>query len=1066
MRGTTFASPRAVRSGLWLAAIFLAATGTVSQPANAQSIYGSLVGVVYDSSGASIPQSEIVVKNIETGIERKTATDSLGFFRMPALQPGRYSVSSAMKGFETMILGPIIVEPAVERKLEFTLKPSATSEVVQVTAETPLIEATRAQISRGVNSKQILELPGLNSLNGLALIAPGVVNNNNGRPGSGFVVNGNRSRSNNFMLDGANNNDQSLSIPRQTIAPENLAEFRIITNQFSAEFGRNAGSVVQQITKSGTNDFHGIARWAWLGNGYNALRTGQERTFNGRKAAGLSDYLATRAARGVEVVNQFVLSGGGPIVKDRAFLYASWDTDRFRTTAVPIAITLAPAAYDALTANSALFARGTVDFLKQNYPVANDPTPRGTINVAVPNGPTLALPLQQYSRGAGAALSYGRNFHRGVANANLKVTSKDDLAIRLVIDDLPDPGAPASLEVNQLGSATRNYNATINNVHVFSPTMIAENRITYGRREALFVENFPTQFSISGSNLPAIGNQNFPQGRVDNLYELTSNWSINKTGHTIRFGGNYLQYRLNSFFAPSLRGVISYPSMVDFLLDRSANFSQYAGTGSVPAKTHELGAFLGDDWRVSRSLTLNLGVRYEYTSTPFGYFSNASADINNWAPRVGFAWSPRGGRTVIRGGYAITYDQVFQNILLNVSRNYPRGVTVTRNNQTGTRIFDPATRTAPPQPSDFTGNTLTLPYRLYSPNKRIGQPYSQQFSLGIERQLSGTLVAKLFYVGTRGVNLIRESESNIGFIQAAVNANPSLYAPVIGNLKPITTSSGPALITDPARGSILVGDGYGQSTYHSGQFTLSKRATGVALMGKSLGEFQVDFNYTWSTFINDTDDILGGQANRTLASVPFNRQLDRARSGFDQPHRASINFGWETPKFFGGKGVMGRITDQWRLSSITTMFQGTPYTVLTATNPLGILPGQIGTIDLSQRAVYNPSGVPLTGTNPTQPNPQFIAPAANSAVIGMGANVLRVGDTYNVDAALGKFIPTFGESQGIEFRWEVFNALNHRNFAAIPSNTVSANTNNALFLNLGQTDVGGRSMLFLVRYIW
>jgi hypothetical protein len=149
-----------------------------------------------------------------------------------------------------------------------------------------MIESTRAQLSRGVDANAILALPGLNTLTGLALLAPGTLPNLQGRPGSGFVVNGARTRSNNFMIDGANNNDQSLSTPRQTVAPEVLAEFRIITNNFSAEFGRSSGSVVQQITRSGTNEYHGIMRWSWLGNGYDALTTGEQRTFNAQKAAG------------------------------------------------------------------------------------------------------------------------------------------------------------------------------------------------------------------------------------------------------------------------------------------------------------------------------------------------------------------------------------------------------------------------------------------------------------------------------------------------------------------------------------------------------------------------------------------------------------------------------------------------------------------------------------------------------------------------------------------------------------------------------------------------------------
>ena len=944
-----------------------------------------------------------------------------------------------------------------------------------MTEEAPLIEATKAQISEGVEARRILELPGLNTLNALALLQPGAAPNNNNRPGSGFVVNGARTRSNNFMIDGANNNDQSLMIPRQNVPPEVLGEFRIITNNFSAEFGRNAGSVVQQITKSGTNEFHGIGRWSWLGNGLNSLTTGQQRTFNTQKTAGRSDYDALRASRGVLVRNQWLISGGGPIKPSHTFFYTSYDFDRRRSTAVPIAATISAAGFQILEQNQAQFAQGAVQFLKNTYPVANDPTSRGNVPVRMPDGSTLSIPIHQYNRGAGAALSYGRDIHRGLLKIDTKLSERDTMSFRYLNDNDTDPGSPAPLPVNQQGQIIGNQNATLNHVRVFSPTLISEGRLTYGRRNATFPENYPPQFSITGSLLPQIGNQNFPQYRIDNLYEVTNNWSWTHSRHTTRFGSNYMQYRLNSFFAPQLRGVITYPSMADYLFDRNASFNQYAGTGSVPAKTHEFQWFFGDDWRVVSSLTLNLGVRYEYTSAPFGYFSNAKADINNWSPRLGFAWSPKSssgllgwlsgnGKLAVRGGYAISYDQVFQNILLNNARNYPRGVTVTQSGLNGARLWDEASRSrlAPAGPEDFVrlgGNPNTLPVRLFSPNERIQQPYGQQYSLGIERQFAGDYVFKLFYVGTRGINLVREVESNIGFYKAAVDANPALYQSVLAGLLPTRVSNQDAYRRDPSRGSILIGDGYGQSTFHSMQLTVEKRFT------KGL---QFEGNYTWSSFINDTDDILGGQANRTLPSVPFNLRLDRARSGFDQPHRFVANWVYQLPNYREGRGLTGRLIGGWEVSGIATMNKGTPFTVLNGNNALGILPGQIGTIDLSQRAGFNPAGAPGTGTGQSQvTTPRWIAYPFNSAQIGAGANVLRVGDTYNFDLALVKNVHTFRESQHrLQFRWEVSNVFNHRNFADIPTNTAT-NSTPTTFLNLGFTNnIEGRTMIVVARYIW
>lgn len=299
--------------------VFYGAVGA----ANAQTVFGSLSGTVYDASGAVVPNANVAIRNLDTGVLREIKADETGFWRMPSLPPGRYAVDVVAPNFGKLTRAPIVVEPTVERTVDVTLRPGAVTEVVSVTAEAPLIEQTRAQLSRGVESRQIMMLPGLNSLTGLALLQPGAAPNDLGRPGSGFVVNGGRTRSNNFMIDGANNNDQSLQTPRQNLPPEVLGEFRIITNNFSAEYGRNFGSVVLQTTKSGTNEFHGASRWAWLGNGWDALTTNQQRTFKAQKDAGKDDYAALRAARSVEVRNQALFSGGGPIKKDHTFFFTS-----------------------------------------------------------------------------------------------------------------------------------------------------------------------------------------------------------------------------------------------------------------------------------------------------------------------------------------------------------------------------------------------------------------------------------------------------------------------------------------------------------------------------------------------------------------------------------------------------------------------------------------------------------------------------------------------------------------------------------------------------------------------
>jgi hypothetical protein len=1049
------------RSSVFLC-LMVALVGSMAlSPAYAQTIYGSISGNVTDQTGAAIPGAEITVRNLSTGQTRQTVSDEIGFYRVGSLPSGQYSVQVAMPSFETIIRQPITVAVSGEAGVDVTIRPAGAQELVTVTAEAPLVETTRGQISKNVSAQQIMELPGRNVMTGLALLQPGAAPNTNSRPGSGFVVNGGRTRSNNFTIDGANNNDQSLSIPRVNLPPEAIQEFQLITNGFSAEYGRNSGSYVNVITRSGTNDIHGAAHWTWAGNGLDALSTTRERTFKAARNAGLSDKQALRRARGVVVNNLGGLTVGGPIKRDHTFFFSSYDRDWYRTTAVPSAArALSAEAVSNLRAYEQEFAPGALKFLLDTFPVANDPTPRGTTNIKTPSGATVALPIQQFNRGLAGSFPFGTDAWRYLQKLDTRLSENDTLSARYLIYEYTNPGAPASIPGNEVGQGQRDQSFTLNEVHIFGPRTTNEFRATYSRRNISFLENLPPYVEIGGFNY--IGNYNYPQFRKDNMFEYMDNISHSMTKHTFKGGFNILRYQLNSFFAPNINGSVYYPSMQDLLLDKNATYQQYAGDGYVPARTTEAGLFFQDDFRATRNLTLNLGIRWEYTGAPFGYFSNAKPDVNNWAPRFGFAWKSPLSNLVVRGGYAISYDQVFQNILLNVARNYPRGVTVAQiiSDQ---GLYLASNRPAPPTPDKYTGNPAMLPVRLFAPDKRIAQPYSQQFSLGIERQILSSWAVRAFYIGTKGTHLVREVESNLGFYADAVAKNPGVYAPIMPLMQEIKNSAG--VVTqykmDPTRGSVLVADGRASSSYHSMQLTLDKRFS---------HNFQFQANYTFSAYISDSDDILGGQNNRTLPAVPFNIRLDKARSAFDVPHRFVTNYIYRTPEMFRDNRIVNRMVSGWQITGAITQATGAPYTILTSVNPLGILPGQISTVHLSQRPSVNPSGTWPYATTADQskyPNPYFIYNAPNSGVIGtLGANTERLGSTTQFDVALVKNVRTWGESQSVQLRWELFNVMNHRNFGIIPARTVSSATDMSQFLNLGMTDVPGRSMLFTLRYTY
>jgi outer membrane receptor protein involved in Fe transport len=1080
-----------MRTKLFPLIALLACVFAFTTHAGAQTINGNIVGTITDEQGAAVPGVTVTAMNAETGASRTAVTNDEGLYRIAGLPVGTYNVKADKTGFGAST-SQVSVSVSQDSKVDVQLKAGGVSEQVTVVATGALLETTQSQVAKTVDQTRILELPGRNSLNGLALLNPGVLPNQNARPGSGFAVNGNRTRSNNFTIDGANNNDQSLSIPRQNLPSEDLQEFQIITNTPEAEFGRNAGSYVNQITRSGTNDFHGIGWYAWDGNGLNALTTSQERTFRANIAAGRSEYDARHAARSPNVDNIFGGNVGGPIKRNHTFFFTSFDKNPFRTTISSAQrAALDQSSLDFLRANRNRFNPAAIDFILRTFPASNDPTLAGGSLAAsqivardAAGAAVGTVTFRTFNRTLNQGLPYGTNFKRFLGKINTKINDRDQLSFRYLIDQGNDPGAPASLPGLELGQNTRNQSFTINDVYALNPNFINEARFTYSRRKINFPENFTAfaagaQVSVSGA-LSAFngGNANFPQSRLDNVYEWTENMSYSSGNHNLKWGANVLRYQLGSFFAPNSRGFLSYGSFNAFLNDQSNLIQKANGDFNVNAITYEDSFFVQDDYRYNSDLTFNLGLRYEYVTTPFGFFSNAKSDINNFGPRVGFAYNPKkfaDGKFVFRGGFGIAYDQVFQNILLNVSRNYPRAATFSATctgcaifngfNQTGLEFFNQDPTAIPAS----VGQTLDT--RLFAPNTRVKQPMSWQWNVGAQYQFGRDYVFKAEYIGTKGSNLVREVETNIGFCGTASPLNTTGLA--------CSSSQINRTRLDPSRGSVVVGQGIASSIYHSGQFTLEKRFSSLHVNGSDFGGLTFNTNFTYSMFISESDDVLGGQTNRTIPSDPRNPGIDRGRSGFDQPRRLVASYVWQSPEILKEHWLANRLLSGWEIAGVTTLADGTPYSLLSANNQLGIAPSSISTVQLSQRLmVVNPAANDDSFTIATvatvngqrqlvfpNPNAHYALIPAESGFLGnLGANTKRTGGTANTDLSAVKNIRTFGENQRLQLRAEVFNIFNRRSFTTIPTNTLSATTSAATFLNLGLTNVGGRSFLFGARY--
>jgi hypothetical protein len=1035
-----------------------------------QTISGSIRGRVSAPNGAAISGATITIRNLETGWLRQTATGTQGDFESAALPEGRYSLAAAVGSAEPVVLEPLEIAGGQAPTQVAGSSPSAQVQAtVSIDTDAPVVDANHSELDKRFTTHTFVELPGRRSLTDLAVLERGVVPNDvvnrkpgweatvnqparilsspyvpgdainppRRAPGAEFSVNGARPTSNYFTIDGGYNMDPVTTNPRQDLPPEAIQELSLKTSLFPADEGRGSGGLANQLTRTGTNKLHGTLMYTWNGNSFDALTSNQKRTFEGLRTGGLSEDEAWRRSRSVVVDQKALISAGYPVWRNKVFGFTSWDRDWFNSTWQPRPIlAVSPTGLANLRAARGGFAPGALDFFTRAFPEANDPTFRGGFTVLTPSGRLIDVPLQQFNRASVGGVPYDRDYWRAMQRFDLHMMDKNSLSLRYLLDQIDDPGLPAAIAGQEIGQDTRNHSVVLNDAHIFSPTTMNEFRVAYGRLATRSRSNLGMGVDVGGFNV--LGNPNFPQRRRDNSWQFTDTLGFAARNHSLKVGFDVLYYQLNSLLQPNSEGTLAFASLEDLLLNRDALFTRFTGTGRIDANPLDIAAFVQDDWKIGKSFALNLGVRYDIGYVPTGFFQGARRDTNNWTPRFGFAWSPGVGgrmleRTVIRGGYGIVYDSYYNRVLLPLAQNFPRGVATVMGPISAVNFF-----TAVPTvvgPDQFTGNTALLPTLRFATDadSRIEVPYHQQYALGLERMF-GSFAFRAFYVGSIGVRQLRLRETNPGFTAAAFNANPAFFSPF--GLQPVFGPTGliTAYRTDPSRGSALLIEPTGRSIYNSGQFSLEKRySAGI----------QLGVHYTYSSYITDADSF--GE----LASNPFDLRADRARSIFDQPHRIVGNYILTIPQF-AAYPFLTRIVSGWQISGATTAAAGMPYSILTSSNALGILPGLNTGIFGTQRAF-----------------PGLAPVSANTGVIStLGRNTERMPWVHATDMAFAKSIKTFSEHQALQFRAEVFNVFNRKNFTATPFNILGTAGDPFRFQNFGQSDAIGRSFMFTARYFF
>jgi hypothetical protein len=994
----------------------------------------AISGTVRDAQGAVVPGATITATNVDTNATRTVVADAQGFYRIPALEPGTYNVKTELSGFQTVENKEIRLVAASEATLNVDMQIAGATEAITVLGRAEAVELnkTNGTVGTTILSRQVVELPlsADRNINNLIATSPNVSR----VAGQGtFAANGQRSRNNNYMIDGSDNNDISVTIATTQVVPESVAEFQVQTNSYSVEFGRNSGAQVNVITKSGTNSFRGEV-WDYYRNHGLASMTNLE------KANALTespDY--TR--------HQLGASLGGPVIKDKTFFFVlyqrDWDDpapNPGTTTRIPTQAGFAALQNVPLRAGQPTSSRQAVlqqiQFLNDVY--AQNPVFRN-VNTTLVNG----VPIETGQTNLN--IVNPSTYHSFMGRLDHRLSDSDNLTLRYYLNKRTDENAISNLQFGPIFAGNqdlKDQNIALSHTHIFGPAVVNEFRFSWVQRDLLFPENDPDTSTAPIVGLFQIGGaNNFPQSRVTDSYQFSnvSTWTTGK--HTLKFGADARYNTNDNKSSFDIKGTFNFNSLQDYMNNVASTFTQPLQTGFWYAKQWQTYFFVQDDFRPTPDLTINIGLRYEWSETPLGFFGQddpaanaalvpkpAKSDGNNWAPRIGFAWSPRSsnsllgdGKTVFRGGFGMGYDVLFYNIL-TVNTN-PNVQLVSLNN-----LVDVYPTKLPASGTAATFNPLNA--YTNSPED-IQNPDAKYWSFSIGREI-GDFLVELGYTGSRGGNGINQIHMNPAILtpeQAALvaatqnpNAIPGVQArrlyPQYGVRTSIPAYVGPGGNDVEAR-----------SEYNGVYAQVSKRLRhGV----------QFSVSYTRSKFESNNDASLGETGTDGSSQRPqsfFDYEAEWSVSQFDIPNRFVASYLWEIP---GPKqGFLKHVLGGWQVSGISAYQSGRPFTVWIGVDANGDgttgsdRPNRNGschvTWDDEHRGFTNNGcfTAPL-GTNNL--------PLQNGLANGSSPrNTERSAGFWNTDLSIMKRFYVFGERQ-LQIRADAFNAFNQDNYGIPTSN--------------------------------
>ena len=955
----------------WIA-VLVALCIFVPCSAFAQVNTGSLSGVVIDPQKATVLSADVRLTNRETNKEYNTTSDSNGEFRFTLLPRGDYHLEISKAGFRKLLLESVIVNVGQNTglgNLQLEVGEIATS--VEVTAASPIIENTQAQITSAITTSTITQFPGVlenQGLDNLAITVPGVVNNRDlgfsDTNGMGFAVNGLRGRNNDQQIDGQNNNDNSVAGPSLAVSDaEFVSEYQITTSNFGAEYGRNSGSVVNIVTKSGTNNLHGSLYGTESNQRFDTLATNQK---------------VYEDLTSVPTFNDLFLGGtiGGPIIKDKLFFFGGDNAEIINSSSVFGTGLLTPTPAGIATLAGCFPGSPGVTALQTYGPYSipgGHPVQQGTAQlVDFADCPSVE------ENGIQRTLPTNSRQYNFVVKLDFQ-TEKNHFYGRYIYSNTNffniDPGAGGAAAGYPFNEPALSQDYGFSWVRNLTTHMANEFRASYGRVNVDFGSNslgntIPPQQQIdqglanivfNDPSLLGIGPPtNFPQGRIVNTYQFQDNWTYFHGRNSYKAGVNYTYQRSPNTFLPNINGQYLFNDYSAMAEDVPTRIRIASGSPSLDFREHDTFVYFQDDIKISNTFTLNAGLTYSYYGQPANLFHNKTvasqtgsdplwnpslpqsvttfpsipAPKNSFGPNIGFAWSPGStrfwpgnGKTVIRGGYRLAYDPPFYNIYLNIASAAPNVLlntltgTVAASNPMPANPLGPAVRSAL-APFLQTGVFDPRTFNETSITPNFGPDHVHSWSFGVQQEINSTAAFEVRYVGNAARNLFQTIDGN-PYILGLSNLYPGF---VPSNMTPCSAADAavPQAVgrANCDEGIVRLRTNTGYSNYNGLQTELRLNRAWHQLTLKSA--------YTFSKTMDNSSEIFGtGAAGGTTFASQNQLNYTGAEyglSGLDFPNNWVLTAIEEIPFFHDQHGFRGHLLGGWAVSAVYTLSSGQPYT--------------------------------------------------------------------------------------------------------------------------------------------